>query len=198
MAGSVFLVLKSVTWLETVEMGPSLRGATVVLGLLAFPLATLSLAPFWSAAAENVEQRANVVAEKDNQAATRFGLWGEAINKGTEAWMVGYGPGPHLTSKSYKRPPPDKFEAHNTALDIFTQGGIVALLAFILLCATTFVSVWRTKMAALAALIAGAAIFSMFHFIVRHPNFWFCIVLCLLQSQSAPRPWLKTGTVTAQ
>ena len=198
MAGSVYLIGKSVTWLETVEMGPSLRGATVVLGLLAFPLATLSLAPFWSAAAENVAQRANDVAEKDNQAATRFGLWREAINKGSEAWMVGYGPGPHLTSKSYKRPPPDKFEAHNTALDIFTQGGILALLAFILLCATTFVSVWRAKMAALAALIAGAVIFSMFHFIVRHPNFWFCIVLCLLQSEMAPRTALKTGNMAPQ
>lgn len=182
LAGSVFLVVKSVTWLRTVEMGPSLRGATVVLGLLALPLAALSLAPLWSAAAERVEQRAAELYSDNDQGDTRLGLWREAIETGVEAWLIGYGPGPHLTSKSYKRPPPDKFEAHNTSLDLFTQGGFVAFLAFVLLCTATLVAIARMGLASLAGLIAGAVVFSMFHFIVRHPNFWFCVVLCLLHA----------------
>ena len=112
----------------------------------------------------------------------------EAIHKGLESKLLGFGPGPHLTSKSYKRPPPDKFEAHNTTLDLFTQGGIVAGLLFVSLCAFAFTKAWRAALPALAALAFGFAVFSMFHFVIRHPIFWFGAVLCLLEAAHAPRP----------
>jgi O-antigen ligase len=179
-------VLKSVIWVRDVDVGPTLRGAAVVLGVMALPLMVVAAVPFWSAATAEVEERSAEVYADDNQGETRLNLWREAVEKGIESGLAGYGPGPHLTSKSYKRPPPDKFEAHNTSLDLFTQGGLVALLAFVWLAASTLVTGWRARLPALVALTAGIAVFSMFHFVVRHPIFWFGIVLCLLESARTP------------
>ncbi|MGM0585900.1 MAG: O-antigen ligase family protein [Pseudomonadota bacterium] len=186
-SSAVYVVLKSANWLRTVQMGPTLRGATVVLGLLALPLAAASAAPFWSAAVERVQHRSAEVYADDGQGELRLHLWTEAIEKGAEAGLLGYGPGPHLTSKSWKRPPPYKFEAHNTSLDLFTQGGVVATAAFLWLCASAFIAAWRDGRPALAALTLSLAMFSMFHFVVRHPLFWIGIALCLLETQRRAR-----------
>lgn len=190
-SSSVYVVLKSSNWLRTVKMGPTLRGATVVLGLLSLPLAAASVAPFWSAAVERVENRSAEIYAEDGQGDLRLHLWAEAFEKGVEAGLVGYGPGPHLTSKSWKEPPPYKFEAHNTSLDLFTQGGLVALAAFVWICAATFLAAWRDSRPALAALTVSLAVFSMFHFVVRHPLFWIGIVLCLLEAQRRTTPMTR-------
>ncbi|MDW4549731.1 O-antigen ligase family protein [Defluviimonas sp. D31] len=188
-AGSVFLVLKSTTWLQNYEMAPTVRGTIVAIGLLSLPLAAASVAPFWAAALERIEQRSEEVYAQGGQGELRFHLWQEAYEKGLESGMIGYGPGPHLTSKSWKRPPPYKFEAHNTSLDLFTQGGIVAMAAFVWLCVSTLREGWRSRLPALSAMIMGVAVFSMFHFVVRHPNFWFAIVLCLLEADRVRPPF---------
>ncbi|SFI52392.1 O-antigen ligase family protein [Albimonas pacifica] len=186
-AGSLYLMLKSVTWLRDVPMGPTLRGGVAALGLLSLPLAAASAAPFLSAAVERVEQTSAEVYAEDGQGDLRFHLWAEAWEKGLWSGLIGYGPGPHLTSKSWKQPPPYKFEAHNTSLDLLTQGGIVATSAFLLLCLTTVGAAWRARLAALAALVAGLAVFSMFHFVVRHPLFWFGVAVCLLEATRPAR-----------
>ncbi|MCU9848373.1 O-antigen ligase family protein [Defluviimonas sp. WL0024] len=183
-AGSVFLILKSITWLKNLEMAPTLRGSTVVLGLLSLPLAAASAVPFTSAALERVEDYSAEVYADNGQGELRLNLWMEAWEKGLESGMIGYGPGPHLTTvKSWKRPPPNKFEAHNTSLDLFTQGGLVAFAAFIWICVSTLHSGWRARLPVLTALVMAWAVFSMFHFMVRHPIFWFGIVLCLLEAE---------------
>src|SRR5690606_14715403 len=123
--------------------------------------------------------------EADGQGDTRLHLWQEAIERGLYSGFIGLGPGPQLTSKSYKRPPPDKFEAHNTPLDLFSQGGLLAIGAFFWLCLSTFRDAWRARLPGMAALVCGFATFSMFHFVVRHPFFWFGVVICLLESARA-------------
>lgn len=186
-ASSIYLMLKSLAWLRSVPMGPTLRGGVVALGLLSLPLAAASAAPFLAAAVERVEQTSADVYEEDGQGDLRFHLWAEAWEKGLWSGLVGLGPGPHLTSKSWKQPPPYKFEAHNTSLDLLTQGGIVATSAFLLLCLTTVGAAWRALLPALAALVTGLAVFSMFHFVVRHPLFWFGVAVCLLEASRALR-----------
>jgi hypothetical protein len=104
------------------------------------------------------------------------------VGKGIDSKLIGFGPGPHLTSKSFKVPPPKKFEAHNTLLDLFTQGGLAAVAAFVWLSGSALIGPARAQRPALAALIVGLLVFSMFHYTVRHPIFWFGIVLCLLEA----------------
>ena len=182
-AGSVFVALKSITWLQPVRMLPNFRGTAVVIGLLLLPLAVASVAPFWPRAMNQAVEASDELYAEDGQGDLRFHLWHEAYDKGLASGMIGYGPGPHLTSKSWKRPPPYKFEAHNTSLDLFTQGGLMVVTAFAWLSASTLHEVWRARLPALAAMVVGVVVFSMFHFVIRHPNFWFAIVLCLLEAE---------------
>ena len=176
----LFITLKSVAWLKDTDMAPTLRGAAVALALLALPLAIMISVPFASAALSSIERVSNQVYSDNDQGDTRLHLWAEAIDKGIQSGLVGFGPGPHLTSKSFKRPPPEKFEVHNTLLDLLTQGGVVAMGAFVWISITALLAASRAGHPALAALVAGLLVFSMFHYALRQPIFWFGIVLCLL------------------
>jgi hypothetical protein len=152
-----------------------------LLGLPVLAVGALALAPVL---VDRVEAKSEALYNEDNQGDVRFHLWAEAFDKGMAAWMLGLGPGPHLTKKAWKQSPPYKFEAHNTPLDLFVQGGLLAILAITLLYASLLVSTTRARLPALAALSSAFVVFSMFHFIIRHPIFWFGVVLCLLEVAS--------------
>ena len=91
-----------------------------------------------------------------------------------------------MVSTPYKRVPPPNFEAHNTLLDLFTQGGLAAVASFGLLVAGGMRRTYRANLAGLTVLLGGLAMFSMFHLIVRHPVFWFVIALCLVAGSGRP------------
>lgn len=166
----------------------SSAGPTVgVVCLFSAPLIFAAAIPFAPAAIGAAGAYTTNMYEDNSQGETRFNLWREAVEKGLESALVGYGPGPHLTSKSFKRPPPDKFEAHNTFLDIFTQGGLLGVLAFIWLLGATFAVTIRAGLIPLVALACGLLIFSLFHFVVRQPIFWFGLVLCLVEADAILR-----------
>lgn len=185
--GAVFIAIKSWLWLAAPERRLTFRAASVGIALLALPMLAVAALPFAPAAVERVEAEFQAVYDEGSQGDLRLRLWTEAIDKGMDAAMLGLGPGPHLTSKAYKRPPPAKFEAHNTPLDLFAQGGLLALLAIVWLYASLILATTRAKLAALAALSCAFVVFSMFHFIIRHPIFWFGVVLCLLEAASVSK-----------
>jgi len=194
-AGPMFFALKLWTWLFSVERRLSLRTASACLLFLAFPALLASATPFAPAIIDQAQKFAIETMEKNDQAENRFKLWREAIDIGIEAGGLGLGPGPHLVNKAWKRPPPDKFEAHFVVFDLFLQGGILAALSFIWLSAGTFLAAYRARQMALTTLIFSLFVFSMFHsFIIRHPILWFSIALCLTAGEgvrrvSADRNW---------
>jgi hypothetical protein len=181
-AGTVFLAVKSSRWLATSERNLTFRAASVGIALLALPMLAVAALPFAPAALDRAETKYEALYNEDSQGDLRFHLWAEAIEKGMTAAMLGLGPGPHLTKKVWKRSPPAKFEAHNTPLDLFVQGGLLALLALAWLYASLVRATTRARLPALAALSCAFVVFSMFHFIIRHPIFWFGVVLCFLEA----------------
>jgi len=183
-AGAVFLAIKSSLWLATFKRGLTFRAALVSLALLGLPVLAVGALPLAPAVVERLDAKSEALYNEDSQGGARFQLWGEALEKGMGAAMLGLGPGPHLTRKAWKRSPPAKFEAHNTPLELFTQGGLLALLAIAWLYASLLLATTRAKLPALAALSCAFVVFSMFHFIIRHPIFWFGVVLCLLEAAS--------------
>lgn len=187
LSGALVLTLKSVIWVQDNEMAPTLRGGAVVIGVLTLPLTVAAAVPFTSIAMGQIEQTSEGIYDNNDQGETRLHLWAEAIEKGKEAMLLGFGPGPHLTSKSFKMPPPNKFEVHNTLLDLLTQAGFVGVMAFLWVTGSALTGVMRAQMPALAGLVGGLLVFSMFHYTVRHPIFWFGIVLCLLEAAQASR-----------
>jgi hypothetical protein len=186
-ASGIFLVIKVSLWLGTFRRGLTFRAALAGLALLGLPVLTVGALPLVPAAVGSVEARSEALYDEDSQGDLRFKLWAEAYDKGMEAWMLGYGPGPHLTKKSWKRAPPAKFEAHNTPLDLFVQGGLLAILDIALLYASLLLATIRARLPCLAALSCAFAVFSMFHFIIRHPIFWFGVVLCFLEAASVSK-----------
>jgi hypothetical protein len=203
-ASPIFVLLKLQRWLMSRDRRMPLRSASAWLLVLALPLIAAYAVPIGASAASEVEDfikgmtKGGGGRDTDETARLRFRLWHEAMRRGIETGMLGLGPGPHLEIPDAivagRRDSPNdpkyvvhpsfgfipNFEAHNTLLDLFTQGGLIAVLSLAWLVAIAVVETHQTKLDALTTLLCGLAIFSIFHLIVRHPIFWFAISLCLV------------------
>ena len=110
--------------------------------------------------------------------------------------MLGFGPGPHLaipasilTGRRDANEPINlvhpklglapNFEAHNTLLEVFIQGGVLAAGAFIWITATGVWRSWSSGMDGLLTLLFALVVFGSFHVIFRHPIVWFVICQAL-------------------
>ncbi|MBZ9849998.1 O-antigen ligase family protein [Mesorhizobium sp. CA14] len=188
LSGLVFLGLRLRAWFASGSGKASLsRQIALVMIVGAVPLA-IAATPYAIAEEGSVTEFAKSLTKDGGDEATaetfdlRVFLWGEAIEKGLESWSLGLGPGPHL-----ERPPvADKqflerpFEAHNTILDLYLQGGLVAVLALIWIVGAAGISAWRSRFDALAVLLASVIVFSMPHLTIRHPIVWFALTFCLV------------------
>ncbi|SED63128.1 O-Antigen ligase [Rhizobiales bacterium GAS188] len=198
----IFVAFKLRAWLPSPERKLSLRTASALIATLALPVLLISAVPLGYALAVQAEGFAKDMSKEngkaaDREAQLRFQLWNQAIERGLESGMLGLGPGPHLEipsvivaarmsedgPKHIEHPQNNSmpnFEAHSTLLDLFTQGGLIAVLSFIWLTASTFMATYRVQLCALSTLLLGLATFAVFHLIVRQPLFWFAISLCLV------------------
>jgi O-antigen ligase len=189
-------VLRLRNWLTSPEHRLSLRFAAAAFVAIAIVPLSLSLAPYAAATADDVEGlAASMMKDRGGEATKatanlRVQLWQDALHIGLESGSLGLGPGPHLekptgvTDKGIPLP----LEAHNTLLDVFTQGGLLGVTAVVSLFAGTFLLLLRAKHDALAILIVALAIFSISHFILRHPTVWFALALSLVMGSGRPPP----------
>jgi hypothetical protein len=198
----VWIAAKLIVWAHNDRHELSLRASIARLGLVALPVLLLCVAPLVLSRAENVKGfvigfAKNGGAEAADEANLRMALWRQAIRRGVESGMLGLGPGPHLQipptivagrvsegTQPVNLDHPSQngtanFEAHNTVLDVFTQGGLLAVASFVWLLLRAAKCAYRAQSAGLVAMLAGAAVFMMTGNIARQPIFWFAIVLCL-------------------
>lgn len=183
MAGLViFLILKVRSWLASLGRELTLAAGFFWLVVISLPAIAIATAPFAIAVAQSAHDAATGVYQSDHEgeAAIRFSLWSEAWQRSVDSAFIGLGPGAHLVRTAYKREPPPNFEAHNTFLDLLTQGGALAVLGVVWLLVSSLLVPFRARRAALTTLVCGLAIFSSFHLIVRLPIFWFAIAICLV------------------
>lgn len=211
----IFLALKFRTW-----AGPGKRGfrsAFAWIVILALPAGLMATVPLVDTITVEARDAAGELArgkEADTQrsASLRFSIWSNAIERGLQSGMLGLGPGPHLdnpflmtsgatSEKALKYPDEPvpgilpNFEAHNTLLDLFTQCGLVGVLSVVALGAMVLAGTWTARLDGLTTLLFGLAIFGVFHFIFRHPIFWFALALCLVAGDAARQaPPLRTGS----
>ena len=135
--------------------------------------------------------------ETNEDAALRVHLWGQAIKVGSESLGLGLGPGPHLeippsilagrrdnnVPVNIQHPKPGiapNFEAHNTVLELFVQGGLGAVIAFLSIVALGAYRSWKAGLDGMVALLLSILIFGSFHVVFRHPMVWFAICLALV------------------
>ncbi|MGX9118460.1 O-antigen ligase family protein [Mesorhizobium sp. BHbsci] len=183
-----FLGLRIRSWLKTGGNRVSLSRQAVLLLLVGILPLAMAMTPYILTEASIIENLAKgLTKDKGGEAtaqtaALRVHLWDEALEKGAESGSLGLGPGPHL-----ERPPVFErqflerpFEAHNTILDLYTQGGFVAVLALVWIVGAAIMSAWRAQLDALLTLVVSIIIFGMPHLIIRHPIVWFVLTICLV------------------
>ena len=210
-AGPIFVALKLGRWLMSRERQMTLRSASAWIFVLALPLVAAYVVPLGASAATELEDFIKGMTkgggghDTEETARLRVEVWNRAMRRGIESGMLGLGPGPHLEippsivagrrdstndPKHVEHPEfgfVPNFEAHNTFLDLFVQGGLIAVLSLGWLVATALVVTHRAELDALTTLLCGLAVFSIFHLIVRHPIFWFAISLCLVAAADPRR-----------
>lgn len=205
---AVFLALRLRNWLTLPERRFSLRFAAAMLIVIAIVPLSLSLTPYAVATADDVESLAASMTKDRGGEATmrtaslRLYLWQSALKSGFESGSLGLGPGPHLWRAKVQaamaadnRSTTLPFEAHNTALDVFTQGGLLGVVAVYGLLAGIFLLVLRAKLDALAVFMVALVIFSMTHFVPRQPIVWFALALSLILGlERRPSPSARIGT----
>jgi O-antigen ligase/polysaccharide polymerase Wzy-like membrane protein len=205
-AGPIFIVLKLRTWLLH-QPRLTVHAAFAWMVIFALPLLLVSAVPIAHSIGGNVEALAQGMAKGDqndteNTARIRFEAWAQAFDRGLDSGMLGLGPGPHLPipatilaerddpteEPKYLEHPENNgtpnFEAHNTLLDIFTQGGLLAALTLVWLVGSAFLLTFRARLDGLTTLLCGLTLFMIFHLIVRHPVFWLAIAMCLVTPET--------------
>jgi O-Antigen ligase len=205
----VWVVLKLAVYARN-ESGKSLlRGSFATITLAALPVLALSAAPLALTRAEELKNFMIGFAKNGGQEAAaeadlRMDLWKQAVTRGVSSAMLGLGPGPHLeippsivAGRVSEEDQPENvahpiqngtanFEAHNTLLDVFTQGGMLAVGSLLWLLIRAIKCAFRAQAAALATLLTGVATFMMTGNIARQPIFWFAVVLCLTARNESP------------
>jgi len=196
LTGLIFVGLRVRTWLVTGGVDNSLlRQVALLLMVGSLPLA-ISFTPYALAEVGSAENYAKSLTKDkggeatEETAALRLFLWDEALEKGAMAGSLGLGPGPHL-----ERPPivdkqflPRPFEAHSTILDLYLQGGLIAVVALAWIVGSATLSAWRARADALLALIASIVVFSIPHLIIRHPIVWFALTMSLVAEAGQVNP----------
>ena len=151
---------------------------------------------------------------EDDEAAVRLYLWNKAIERGLDSHMLGLGPGPHLdipsslttSHRTANEPlnmhhPKDglapNYETHNTLLELFVQGGLLAVVSFLWINVVALRRALKAGADGLVALVFAAAVFGSFHVTIRHPMVWFAICLALVERPRAPQLASKTSRFVA-
>jgi hypothetical protein len=208
LAAPMFMTCKLWAWLRLPQRRLTLRTSSAWIVVLVLPLLAISVLPLGPAIAVQAEEWARGLSKDTKgdtsqaEAELRIHNWGEAMNRGLESGMLGLGPGPHIdippslvaARKSEVLPkyltPPEmngtpNFEVHNTILDLFTQGGLIAVLSFVWLSGAAFFGAWKARLAGLTTLLCGVTLFGVGNLIIRQPIFWFTIALCLVSGSEA-------------
>jgi O-Antigen ligase len=168
------------------------RQITILLLLSTAPL-ILAMAPYETASISSLvnsvtRDRGGVAIEETTE--RRRDLWSEALLNGLHSGSLGLGPGPHQKIRPLNEPlfKDDPFEAHNTFLDVYTQGGLLAVCLLIWLGVSGARMVLHARLDALFALMVTLAFFAIPHLIIRHPIVWFSITLCLVAGSAHIQP----------
>ena len=198
----IYAAGKAIVALRAARSRPTLAASLLRLMIITSPLMMLSLVPIALTLADDAQKLAlgftkNGGRDAGSEADLRMVLWRQALSRGIESGLLGLGPGPHLqipasisagrtaeTVKPMNVVNPDQngtanFEAHNTLLDLFTQGGLLAVVAF---SALLINAGWRAYIAespGLVALLGATVLFGMTGLIARQPIFWLAVSMSI-------------------
>jgi O-antigen ligase len=200
-----FLMAKASRWLLRLERReiPALSFSAAV-GALAVYVALVTL-PLIGANADLMRDAGGLARDSRNEledSSVRIELWKQALQRGADSWLLGMGPGPHLEipnivllgRRSGNEPVnmshptaglAPNFEAHNTLLELFVQGGLVSVSAYLWIVGLALWRAWRVGADGMVATLLAVNAFGSFHVVFRHPFVWFLVCGALVGARSA-------------
>ena len=203
-AGLVFTAMKMRAWLVMRAPKLTLRTATAWIIIVSMPFAAAAIAPIvlstpnsMGSVVSGLEKDGGKYA--DSETKLRLALWNQALERSVSSGMLGLGPGPHLQmppeiaadhtsgidvrgeAESPRQGAAANYEAHNTPLDLLTQGGLILVIGFFWLFGKALMGVFRFGYAGMTAMLCGLILFGMTGLIIRQPLVWFCLALCLVK-----------------
>jgi hypothetical protein len=207
-AGLAFTAMKVRAWLITRAPKVTLRMAAAWIIILSMPFALAGIAPIVLSTPNSVSWLISGLAKDggkyaESETTLRLALWGQALDRSVRSGMLGLGPGPHLqmppeiaadhasgiNERGEMQAPHQgaaaNYEAHNTPLDLLTQGGLILVISFFWLFGRALTGVFRFGYAGLTAMLCGVILLGMTGLIIRQPLVWFAISLCLVKVDEA-------------
>ncbi|MCF6100417.1 O-antigen ligase family protein [Mesorhizobium muleiense] len=216
-AGLCYVALKFRTWMLAEQYPLRFRSAAAWSLALILPLVLVAAVPFGASLAKHAQviaveaTRGGAAAEE--AAGLRLVVWHDALQRGLGAMMMGLGPGPHLEipdvivqerrlpnggPKEVVHPEAKlapNFEAHNIVLDLFLQGGLLALVGCIWFVAGAISAAWNARQDTIIAMICGIGAYGLFHFILRQPVLWFALVFCIVATADVGEQLVRRGNL---
>jgi hypothetical protein len=202
-AAGIFVAVKLRTWLFLRHPKRALRSAAAWIAVFSLPFLLAAWIPLMLSSpdtamtlAASLEKGGGKYAAQESE--LRFALWRQALKRSFESAMLGLGPGPHLVMPSEiaadhvagldqreniqgpEQGAAANYEAHDTPLDLLTQGGLILVISFFWLLSVALRGVYRARYAGLTAMLCGLTLFGLTGLIIRHPLVWFAIALCLV------------------
>lgn len=169
------------SWLNLVSR-PRLPLGTAALAYVLVPLVTVLVVLLtgyqaWQFLQESAE---GIYNKQEGQGSFRLRLWVYALVAIARSPLVGLGPGAH----SGHLGPFGDGEAHNTFLDWGASTGLLGVSLYVALLAWVLVQAYRARTPTLLCAAMALASFSMFHYVLRHPVFWFYLMYVAAESQA--------------
>lgn len=161
----------ALAWLRMARQGGGnpLRQAVLLVGI---PVGVVGVAAVYgpSAVRAVVAMGAEMYAQGD-QGADRLQLWMGGLKAIGSSPLVGLGPGAHAGPNV----PFMGREAHNTFIDWSMSAGLLGLGCYLALMGWFARETRQARQPALLVIIGAGVVFSLFHYVMRHPIFWFYI-----------------------
>lgn len=166
--GAILLKAQHVTVGRSTALNQLLILANLLLVCLCLAFVALSSPTVWRLADEVVAD-----VEAGDESGTRTFLWRSGIDQLSESPLIGFGGGPQIEDARFTA----AREAHNSYLDLALATGLLGLSCLIaLVCVVLFRSQILLQPVLLGAFTTLLS-FGFFHYVFRHPIFWFYMAL---------------------
>lgn len=130
---------------------------------------------FGPAIYEGVKQDVSTISEEGDQGEERLTLWSNGIKAIESSPLFGFGPGAYSGGDG----PFQGMEAHNTFIDLGMNVGLFGISLYIGFLGWIAYSLITKKEFVLLTGLMTVLFYTLFHFTLRHPIYWFYLVFLI-------------------
>ena len=163
-------------FVKYIVLNPSLKRYVAILFL--FSISTLGFVFYINEIELIINESIDKILHEGNQSQVRFTLWRNGIEAINLSPLFGLGPGAFAGLTG----PLGGAEAHNTFIDWGTSTGYIGLILIILALSIVLIKLLKSKQILLFNMLIAITIFSITHYVFRHPVFWFFILFIVISS----------------